>query len=236
MASTDDYVDDVTDNVDIESENDDDDGSTITNDDVDTDNDEDNEEKDKENSLNVDVDEEEDEEEEEDEDDDEDEEDDEGEKKNVSVINNPEQQPRLQDEYSDDSDDDDLDEDYLQKIDEEMHRDIISEHHHDMKTHNMNEIELLCKVVRNANGIIIDPLHSTLPFVTRYEMARAIGERAEQLEAGAKPFIEVKDNIIDSYLIAKLEYERKKIPYIIRRPLPNGGSEYWKLSDLQQIH
>jgi len=27
----------------------------------------------------------------------------------------------------------------------------------------------------------------------------------------------------------------RKIPFIIRRPIPGGGSEYWKLSDLDII-
>ena len=31
------------------------------------------------------------------------------------------------------------------------------------------------------------------------------------------------------------ELEEKKIPFIIRRPLPNGGSEYWNVSDLELL-
>jgi hypothetical protein len=29
------------------------------------------------------------------------------------------------------------------------------------------------------------------------------------------------------------EFEQKKIPMIIRRPLPNNASEYWRLQDLE---
>jgi hypothetical protein len=29
------------------------------------------------------------------------------------------------------------------------------------------------------------------------------------------------------------ELEEKKMPFIIKRPMPNGGCEYWKLSDLE---
>jgi DNA-directed RNA polymerase subunit K/omega len=39
--------------------------------------------------------------------------------------------------------------------------------------------------------------------------------------------------VIDGYLIALKEMEEKKLPFIIRRPLSNGASEYWKLSDLE---
>lgn len=134
-----------------------------------------------------------------------------------------------------DSDDDDLDEDYLQKIDKETQSSIIKEYHPEMIVHNRDEIKTSCHIVRNSQGNIIDPLHKTLPFVTSYERARVIGERAKQIEAGAKPFIEVSSNMVDGYLIALKEFENKKIPFIIQRPLPNGTSEYWKLSDLEII-
>ena len=32
-----------------------------------------------------------------------------------------------------------------------------------------------------------------------------------------------------------MELNEKKIPFIIRRPLPNNSSEYWKLQDLEII-
>jgi DNA-directed RNA polymerase subunit K/omega len=133
------------------------------------------------------------------------------------------------------SDDDDLDEDYLQKIDKETQSSIIKEYHPEMIVHNRDEIKTSCHIIRNSQGNIIDPLHKTLPFVTSYERARVIGERAKQIESGAKPFIEIPSNMIDGYLIALKEFESKKIPFIIQRPLPNGTSEYWKLSDLEII-
>ena len=57
--------------------------------------------------------------------------------------------------------------------------------------------------------------------------------RAKQLDSGAQPFIKVESNIIDGYSIAKKELEEKKIPFIIRRPLPSGGFEYWHINDLE---
>ena len=47
--------------------------------------------------------------------------------------------------------------------------------------------------------------------------------------------MEVSNDIIDGYLIATKELEEKKIPFIIRRPMPSGGSEYWHLKDLEVI-
>ena len=45
----------------------------------------------------------------------------------------------------------------------------------------------------------------------------------------------VPENVVDGYIIAELELQQKRIPFIIRRPLPNGGCEYWNLKDLEII-
>jgi DNA-directed RNA polymerase I, II, and III subunit RPABC2 len=153
----------------------------------------------------------------------------------------PEPQPRLmefsedEEEQDDDDDEDELNENYLQKLDHDVKQNIISDFHPELNTHSMEEVEASCTIIRDDKGVIIDPLHRTLPFVTRYEKARAIGERAKQINSGAKPFVEIDQSMIDGYLIALKEFEAKKIPFIIRRPLPNGTSEYWRLSDLEII-
>jgi len=93
----------------------------------------------------------------------------------------------------------------------------------------------MCKIIRNKEGKIVDKLHKTLPFVTKYERTRLIGARAKQINHGSEPLVEVPDSIIDGYTIAVMEFEQKKLPFIIRRPLPNGVCEYWKFRDLEQI-
>lgn len=134
-----------------------------------------------------------------------------------------------------DEEDEDEDENYLQKFEENLQKNIISEFHPELQSHNSDEIDILTRIVKDKNGIIIDPLHKTLPFITRYERARILGERAKQLNAGAKPFVDVDESVIDGYLIALKEFEQKKIPFIVKRPLPNGGCEYWKFKDLEII-
>lgn len=138
-------------------------------------------------------------------------------------------------EGDDDDEDDELNENYLQKLDHDVKQNIISDFHPELNTHSVEEVEASCTIIRDDKGIIVDPLHRTLPFVTRYEKARVIGERAKQINSGAKPFIEIDQSMIDGYLIALKEFESKKLPFIIRRPLPNGNSEYWRLSDLEII-
>jgi len=135
----------------------------------------------------------------------------------------------------DEDDDDDDDENYLQKFNENLKRNIINENHPELQFHNYEEINNLTTVVRDDTGKIVDPLHRTLPFLTKYEKSRILGERATQINSGAKPFIDVEPNVIDGYLIALAELEQRKIPFIIKRPLSNGGCEYWKLKDLEQI-
>lgn len=136
-------------------------------------------------------------------------------------------------ESEDDDDDDDDGESYLQKFDESMKSNVIEQHHPELIMHNHQEVEALCRIVRDENGNIIDPLHRTIPFLTKFEKARILGERAKQINAGAKTMIPVPDDMIDGYLIALKEYEERKLPMILRRPLPNGGCEYWKFADLE---
>ena len=141
------------------------------------------------------------------------------------------------DQFSDDDDDDDdddlEDDNYLQKFDENNQQQIIQDYHPELQQHNINEINTMATIIKDSNGNIIDPLHKTLPFITKYEKARILGERAKQISAGAIPLINIDDTILDSYIIAVKEFEEKAIPFIIKRPLPSGGCEYWKLEDLE---
>jgi DNA-directed RNA polymerase subunit K/omega len=105
--------------------------------------------------------------------------------------------------------------------------------HPECQNVNYHEVAALTRVVRNNKGNIVDPLHKTVPFLTKYEKARIIGVRTEQLERGAQPLIPLAANIINGRTIAMMEFEKKKIPFIIARPIPNKAIEYWKLEDLE---
>jgi len=127
------------------------------------------------------------------------------------------------------------DENYLQKFDIEEKTKYINKYHPECITGNSMEIESLTKIIRDNKNNIIDSNHKTQPFLTKYEKTKILGQRTNQINIGATPYIDVPNNIIDGYLIAQLELKAKKIPIIIRRPLPNGKSEYWKLEDLEQL-
>ena len=74
-------------------------------------------------------------------------------------------------DLSDDDDVDSDDENYLQKFDENVETNILQTYYPELNYHNYDEVNTLANVVRNSEGTIIDPLHKTLPFITRYELS-----------------------------------------------------------------
>ena len=149
-----------------------------------------------------------------------------------STIIDPDDIELNEDDYN--SDEEEYENEDYQKIDNDLRKNYIEMNHPEVMTHNYDEIYKLSNVVRH-NDHIVDAAHRTLPMLTKYEKARILGVRAKQINNGSIPFIELTDNIIDGYLIAELELQAKKIPFIIRRPLPNRSSEYWRLEDLELI-
>jgi len=141
----------------------------------------------------------------------------------------------LGEENEEDDDEEDEDENYLQKFDADVNKNYIMDFHPECVISNYDEIATLTVVTRDNYNIIIDDLHRTAPYLSKYERARILGQRAKQINAGAQAFVKVPEKVMDGYLIAELELLQKTIPFIIRRPLPNGGSEYWKLTDLENI-
>ena len=127
----------------------------------------------------------------------------------------------------------DTEENYLQKFDEELTNNYILENHQEEIVQNYAEILTLSKIVKDVEGNIIDQFHRTNPILSKYEKTKVLGQRTKQLNNGAKPLIKLSENIIDSYIIAEMELKEKVIPFIIRRPLANGASEYWTLQDLE---
>ena len=156
-----------------------------------------------------------------------------GESTKNTKINKPHKKQLLVQE--EDEEEDDYDENYLQKFDSDIIKNYVNDFHPECLNHNYDEIAKLSIIIKNSEGIIIDPLHRTIPYLTKYERARILGQRAKQIEIGAKPLVKVPENIIDSYIIAELELREKKIPFIIRRPIPGGSCEYWNIKDLEII-
>ena len=139
-------------------------------------------------------------------------------------------------EEEEEEDDDDSDVDDLQKLEwgyEE--RNTLLNYHPEVSQISEEQLQTLSTIVKDKNGNIIDPFHKTIPIMTKYEKAKIIGIRAQQINSGSDPFIQVDNNMIDGLTIANEELLQRKIPFIIRRPLPNGTSEYWNINDLELL-
>ncbi len=74
----------------------------------------------------------------------------------------------------------------------------------------------------------------TIPILTKYEKARIIGVRMQQLASGAKPCVDTRGmkSIED---IAYAELNQRTLPFIVKRVLPNGVAEYWKMEEFLTV-
>ena len=67
--------------------------------------------------------------------------------------------------------------------------------------------------------------------MTKYERARILGSRALQISKNAPLMIDAGEES-DPYKLAEMELQAQKIPFIVRRYLPDGSFEDWKVSEL----
>jgi DNA-directed RNA polymerase subunit K/omega len=74
--------------------------------------------------------------------------------------------------------------------------------------------------------------------MTKYEFDQIISIRTNQLSRGAIPFVKITEDIkrnMDLRKIALQELNEGKLPYIIKRPLPNNKYEYVRITELNLI-
>ena len=105
---------------------------------------------------------------------------------------------------------------------------------YDINTLEETELEII-----DDNNDIIENIENedeikekqTPNYITKYEKAKIIGFRAQQLSKGAAPSIDIGEEY-NPYNIALMELEQNKLPLMIKRKLPNGNVEYWKTNEL----
>lgn len=77
------------------------------------------------------------------------------------------------------------------------------------------------------------------PIMTKYEYDQIISLRANQLALGAEAYVDTSGLKIKSNMefrkIALAELKQGRLPYIIKRELPSGKSEYYRIGDLDLI-
>jgi DNA-directed RNA polymerase subunit K/omega len=166
------------------------------------------------------------------EDQDENEDQDDNENENEGDEENEDEENKDEDENEDDDDNE-----HLQKLKASMLRNELLDAHPEANFPNQKELDLLTTIIRNAKNQIIDPNHQTTDILSKYEYTKIIGVRSVQIENGASPMVPVPDGIvIDAEMIAKMELQQKKCPFIICRNLNNGRCEYWRVNDLQNFN
>ena len=111
--------------------------------------------------------------------------------------------------------------------------DFIARMHPQEKCHSYEEMKPMLAVTRDGNECVVDALHTTHPVMSKFEYARILGVRAKQINDGSAPMIET--DLVDGAQIALEELRQKKMPIIIRRPV-NGGHEYWRPEDLENLN
>jgi DNA-directed RNA polymerase subunit K/omega len=77
------------------------------------------------------------------------------------------------------------------------------------------------------------------PIMTKYEFNQIISQRTTMLAHGAIPLVDVNNYKIKSNIelreIALKELKEGKIPFIIKRPLPNNKFELYRVKDLDLV-
>jgi DNA-directed RNA polymerase subunit K/omega len=85
----------------------------------------------------------------------------------------------------------------------------------------------------NIQNIITDPkLKISKKILFKHERVRLLCDRAKQISLGAKPMVKNTKGLKPKE-IAALEIQHNIIPLIIRRPMPNGDIEEFKIGELK---
>ena len=73
----------------------------------------------------------------------------------------------------------------------------------------------------------------TRGYYTKYEYTALVAMRAQQLAEGAKPLVELtglrQSDPLFVWNVAKREIELRKLPFVVRRQLPDGTAEFLSL-------
>ena len=106
--------------------------------------------------------------------------------------------------------------------------DVIETFEEDIENENEQEVTSFEEIIKEQKK------KKTVPFLNKFEKARLLGVRRQQLANGAQSKIDTSGfDSIDQ--IVNEELRQRKIPLIIRRKLPNGVYEDWKLEEFMKI-
>lgn len=115
---------------------------------------------------------------------------------------------------------------YLEENMDEMESHHVDDHMHDEATQFLAEDDVSRATPANER--------ITTKYMTKYERARVLGTRALQISMNAPITVELEGET-DPLKIARKELQKKKIPIIIRRYLPDGSYEDWPVRELEVV-
>lgn len=77
----------------------------------------------------------------------------------------------------------------------------------------------------------------TRGYYTKYEYTALVAMRAQQLAEGARPLVELTglrtSDPLFVWNVAKREIEQRKLPFLVRRQLPDGTAEFWSTQEME---
>lgn len=114
----------------------------------------------------------------------------------------------------------------------------LSRHHPEIRLDYQEEVLANLPLQSYPPDSGIDTRHKSVPYLTPFEKTKVIGFRANQLAKGAQLLITLEPNqkhVTDVLELARMELEQRRLPFIIKRPMPDGSFEYWRLKDLLML-
>jgi DNA-directed RNA polymerases I, II, and III subunit RPABC2 len=79
----------------------------------------------------------------------------------------------------------------------------------------------------------------TREFYTKYEFVALLSMRAQQLAEGARPLVGIEglktSDPMFVWNVAKREIEQRKLPFIVRRQMPDQTSEFWSVQEMETM-
>jgi DNA-directed RNA polymerase I, II, and III subunit RPABC2 len=108
----------------------------------------------------------------------------------------------------------------------------LAQHHPECRMEYVEEVQSKLPVTTFPPVAGADSKHRSVPYLTQFEKTKILGFRSNQLSQGARPLIQVPIHITDVMDIARLELEQKRLPFLLKRPMPDGTYEYYRLQDL----
>jgi len=140
----------------------------------------------------------------------------------------------VEEDIKDDDDDEDTPDNKknLTEYNEEEEDDLITD------DNEYNDFDITEQEMKTQTYVTVPPdKRITKPVLNKYERARLLATRTKQLSLGAKPLVKIESKTpLPPYEIALHELKEKMIPLIIKRVLPSGKIELWKMDELTDIY